>query len=511
MARQTRSGTQFSPYALDSLTRDTRVAIDPLIEDALGAADRYFQGLDDGVIIDDEDSDQWEDAFDCRLITALIPPHSRAVSPSASASSHLRLASPHSRKSRSVTPLSDSRPMTPMLIDPAVGDADVASPAHEIHRRRRNEQAAARRRERRRRAAPHTPFERRPNMHRSQTHREEPPETVNVDAGDLPSSSGGAWTGRRSGKGKCRPFTLPELLAMKCKVIYWNGRDPKLILDARGRIVAILIGRPEDPDWDEEMHRARRKGMRHRVFKSARPLHRRGRFSVLAAGVSFGGGQKRPGNLVNNRFARRLIQRLLKNQSIRRFAGFQSSALATYAPKLYRYYCLILKALFEQEPGLIHNFSNSIFPVVTFNCGPDTVTFDHRDGLNLSHGLCAITCGGNFDHTLGGHIYLKQLKLVIEYPSGSSVLIPSGCVNHGNTPLQPGETRTSMTQYAAGGLFRWVTYGFQSAKSLLSKKGGKEIRDQHDGAPGSRWEEALDMFSKYDDLVADQIAVFGSG
>ncbi|KAJ6557128.1 hypothetical protein B0H10DRAFT_2121145 [Mycena sp. CBHHK59/15] len=460
MARQTRSGTQFSPYALDSLTRDTRVfeciesrvAIDPLIEDALGAADRYFQGLDDGVIIDDEDSDQWEDAFDVISLAPSplssvassplsSPPHSRAVSPSASASSHLRLASPHSRKSRS------------------------------IHRRRRNEQAAARRRERRRRAAPHTPFERRPNMHRSQTHREEPPETVNVDAGICR---------RRSGKGKCRPFTLPELLAMKCKVIYWNGRDPKLILDARGRI---------DPDWDEvvdeavrEMHRARRKGMRHRVFKSARPLHRRGRFSVLAAGVSFGGGQKRPGNLVNNRFARRLIQRLLKNQSIRRFAGFQSSALATYAPKLYRYY------------------------FVTFNCGPDTVTFDHRDGLNLSHSLCAITCGGNFDHTLGGHIYLKQLKLVIEYPSGSSVLIPSGCVNHGNTPLQPGETRTSMTQYAAGGLFRWVTYGFQSAKSLLSKKGGKEIRDQHDGAPGSRWEEALDMF-----FVADQIAVFGSG
>ncbi|KAJ6626308.1 hypothetical protein B0H10DRAFT_2303954 [Mycena sp. CBHHK59/15] len=38
--------------------------------------------------------------------------------------------------------------------------------------------------------------------------------------------------------------------------------------------------------------------------------------------------------------------------------------------------------------------------------------------------------------------------------------MPSGCVDHGNTPLQPGETRTSMTQYAAGGLFRWVAYDF---------------------------------------------------
>ncbi|KAJ6570657.1 hypothetical protein B0H10DRAFT_1840045, partial [Mycena sp. CBHHK59/15] len=178
--------------------------------------------------------------------------------------------------------------------------------------------------------------------------------------------------------------------------------------------------------------------------------------------------------------------RLLRSKSIRRLAGFQSSAFATYAPKLYRYYCLILQALFEQEPGLIHNFSNSIFPTVTFNCGPDTVTFDHRVSLNLANSLCGITCGGDFDHSVGGHIYLKQLKFVIEFPCGSSILIPSGCVNHGNTPLQPCETRTSMTQYAAGGLFRWVAYGFQSAKSLLSQEGGKEMRDQFDGALGLR-------------------------
>ncbi|KAJ6599613.1 hypothetical protein B0H10DRAFT_2322761, partial [Mycena sp. CBHHK59/15] len=62
--------------------------------------------------------------------------------------------------------------------------------------------------------------------------------------------------------------------------------------------------------------------------------------------------------------------------------------------------------------------------------------------------------------------------------------MPSGCVDHGNTPLQPGETRTSMTQYAAGGLFRWVAYGFQSAKLLLSQVGGKQLRDGIDGVPG---------------------------
>ncbi|KAJ6610574.1 hypothetical protein B0H10DRAFT_1811327, partial [Mycena sp. CBHHK59/15] len=89
------------------------------------------------------------------------------------------------------------------------------------------------------------------------------------------------------------------------------------------------------------------------------------------------------------------------------------------------------------------------FLVATFNCNPQAAAFDHC----VKHGLCGITCSGNFDHTIGGHIYLKQLKIVIEFPNGSSILIPSGCINHGNTPLQAGETCSSFTQYAAGGLF----------------------------------------------------------
>ncbi|KAJ6563768.1 hypothetical protein B0H10DRAFT_2239371 [Mycena sp. CBHHK59/15] len=130
-----------------------------------------------------------------------------------------------------------------MPIDPA-DDPDLTPLVHNVHRRWRLEKAVARRRKRRRRAAPHTPFERRPNY---------------------TGLSGGAWTGKRS-KEKRRLFNLPELRAMKCKVIQWNGREPKLISDARGRIVAILIGRPEDVDWDtvvdeavREIHHARKR------------------------------------------------------------------------------------------------------------------------------------------------------------------------------------------------------------------------------------------------------------
>lgn len=168
-----------------------------------------------------------------------------------------------------------------------------------------------------------------------------------------------------------------------------------------------------------------------------------------------------------------------------------------------------LRGVFEDQPSLKHNFSNSIFPAATFNCGPTTVTFDHRDYRNLSHGLCGVTSGGNFDSLLGGHIYLRQFRLVIEFPSGASILIPSGCVDHGNTPIQPDETRYSMTQYAAAALFRWAAYGYQSAKSLLSRPGGAEAKRGFDGEPGSRWQWALSLFSKHDELEADRAEVFG--
>ncbi|KAJ7263031.1 hypothetical protein C8J57DRAFT_1231629 [Mycena rebaudengoi] len=103
---------------------------------------------------------------------------------------------------------------------------------------------------------------------------------------------------------------------------------------------------------------------------------------------------------------------------------------------------------------------------------------------------------------------MRKLKLLIDFPAGASLIVPSAFMDHGNTPIQAGETRYSLTQYAAGGLFRWVKYGFQTAKSLLSLPGGKELVASFDGVPGSRWRWALDLFSKVDELDADRCSVF---
>ncbi|KAJ7687250.1 hypothetical protein B0H17DRAFT_692051 [Mycena rosella] len=219
---------------------------------------------------------------------------------------------------------------------------------------------------------------------------------------------------------------------------------------------------------------------------------------------------KRPGMLVLPPRQRCLLNELLNNKYIRRICGFQSSGFRTFGPKMFKEYVLTLKALFDHFPALEHNFTNSIFPVVTFNLGPDSVTFSHLDFHNNPLGWCGITNGGDFDPKKSAQLFMEQLKLVIEFPSGATTLIPSAVITHGNTPLAAGETRCAITQYAAGGLFRYVKYGFKTTEQLLAQPGGRDLKAMFDGAPGKRAREGLQLFSKVDELAADHKAAFNS-
>ena len=73
-------------------------------------------------------------------------------------------------------------------------------------------------------------------------------------------------------------------------------------------------------------------------------------------------------------------------------------------------------------------------------------------------GWCCITALGDFDPTKGGHLVLWDLKLVIEFPPGSTVLLPSAAIAHSNTAIDCREMRCSFTQFTAGGLFRWTSH-----------------------------------------------------
>jgi hypothetical protein len=118
------------------------------------------------------------------------------------------------------------------------------------------------------------------------------------------------------------------------------------------------------------------------------------------------------------------------------------------------------------HPHLVWNFHNSVFAATTFNLGPATITFDHTDNGNFAIGMCSITALGNFNPVTGGHLVLFDLGLVIQFPPGATILIPSAILRHGNIPIAPLEKRLSFTQYVAGGLIRWVEYGFRTEKAF---------------------------------------------
>lgn len=166
------------------------------------------------------------------------------------------------------------------------------------------------------------------------------------------------------------------------------------------------------------------------------------------------------------------------------------AVFASWAPNLYEHYTDMARALHGKYPDLERPFPQSVFSATTYNLGPQTVCFPHTNLANLPYGWCAIVALGNYDPTKGGHLVLWECKLVIEFPPGSLVLIPSAIIAHSNTPLQAHETRYSFTQYSAGALFRWVDQGFKNQVQFLAEKNKKEL-EENETKLKKRWKKGL--------------------
>ncbi|TFK60231.1 hypothetical protein BDN72DRAFT_779666 [Pluteus cervinus] len=294
---------------------------------------------------------------------------------------------------------------------------------------------------------------------------------------------------------------------------------PKVITDNEGRCIVIFIGGPtRDDTWRDVVKAAaatmasvRQEGVVAGLLPKDVQSHRRGEFVALPVGVSHGNGRLKPGNLYHPPERVKLIQRLLDDPSIKRITSYQSSVFSYYAPKLYAQYCRNLLRVFEHDESLQRNFKGSVFPAASFNLGPATVSIDHTDAGNVGYGLCALASLGSFDSRRGGHLILFDMGLFVEFPAGTVALLPSGILRHGNTTLQAGEERCSIAQYCAGGLLRWVQYGCQTAVSIrnsFTKAKAKEVLASLDGVHEDRVREALQLFSKVDELDSDRSEIY---
>ncbi|RDB30932.1 hypothetical protein Hypma_004908 [Hypsizygus marmoreus] len=303
-----------------------------------------------------------------------------------------------------------------------------------------------------------------------------------------------------------KEFTLEELLHENgFTLIEWDGRDPVPIRDRHGLVIAVLGGRPADISYVQDadaIYYAIMSEGQHAKFSAKASQSRKGAFAALNVGVSYGNGQERPSRLNTGKHAA-MLERLVSNPALQRIAAFQSAVFQLWAPRIFAYYDAHLKRLYEKLLHLTRLFPRSIFPCSAFNFGGNVISYKHRDVLNCPFGWCAIQALGKFNPKRGGHSVLWELKLIIEFPHASSILIPSAVITHSNLPIQPGESRVSFTQYCAGGIFQWVDNGFRTEPELYAED--PDEYEQMQAKKDARWEEGLSLFSTMEEIFAQNI------
>ncbi|KAF7334398.1 hypothetical protein MVEN_02268900 [Mycena venus] len=267
------------------------------------------------------------------------------------------------------------------------------------------------------------------------------------------------------------------------KLVPYLGPQTRPLLDAAKKVVAVFAGMPDNPNFIRDIHNpaveTMKKAAQDASISDECQAHRHGLFPQLTFGDSMGGGQVKPGQLVNGVINTAVLLSLLSNSMFIRLAGFATGAFllflvitsflthypgvfANWAPKLFDFYVVYMGAFYKRYPKLHRPFLNGIFSACTFNLGPQTCALGHHDHQSLAFGWCAITALEVFDYKKGGHLILWDCKLVIEFPPGCTILIPSATIYHSNIPISLFETHYSFTQYTAGGLFHWVDHDFKT-------------------------------------------------
>ncbi|KAL1689040.1 hypothetical protein GGG16DRAFT_58667 [Schizophyllum commune] len=483
--RSTRSGASFSTYYT---VNNPEFNLDELL--ARHHAEGAEQDEDDptGAEADDRWLDTQEPDLSPLSSLAPTPSNSRPPSPERSAA----------KRPREPSPSPESTHAQPPPPPPAQGASRKASKKRNS---RKNRKLKAQRREAEGNFAPPPAALLRNARHLANASFERVP----LDWEEQPATSTG-FTAKR-GERDQELYSLDDLIGPKARVkgfklIDWDGKQTCGIAAADGRVFGVLAGHPDDEDWTsvhEGLAAEIAKAGAHTSFPKESIDHRRGQFGAEAQGTSHGGGQTAPGTLKHNAGMTNVLLFLISLTAMIRIAHFASSVFYNWAPRLWLFYADHMRKLFDNDPTLRQNFPRSVWACITINFGPRTICYKHRDFGNLSFGWCAITALGKFNPNRGGHLVLWECGLVIRFPPGSTILIPSAIITHSNTTIPLNETRYSVTQYTSGAIFRWVEHGCRLDEAYyksLSKKGLKEARQ----ANAQRWGKGVTLWSTVAEL-----------
>ncbi|KAJ7763261.1 hypothetical protein B0H14DRAFT_2633759 [Mycena olivaceomarginata] len=279
----------------------------------------------------------------------------------------------------------------------------------------------------------------------------------------------------------------PEFLKQHMQYADWDGKKTHVILDCKGHIIGVLITPPlPGEEWDA-------------VVQAATDTMRAG-FPTAMHGFVFGGRREEVGNIkASSARNTAAMEELLKDPSLICMATSPISLFEALCYPIFTDYHRTKQTLLQQNSSLRRTFARSPFTAVTANLGPVSVSLPHADAGNKADGMCLIGTLGNFDPSQGGHLVCWDYDLIICFPPGCSILIPSAVVTHSNTPIQDGEECFSLIQYSAGGLFRWVDNGFKSDRTWLASATAKDVERREE----KHWAwcaAALKKFSLWKDV-----------
>ncbi|KAK7016423.1 hypothetical protein VNI00_018905 [Paramarasmius palmivorus] len=331
--------------------------------------------------------------------------------------------------------------------------------------------------------------------------------TGQLNGSSLPATSTG-YVGNTSSVPATRTYRLEDLVHSRkdslCLVEFIPGVTRYVLCCETGKIMVVMTPGPiGDNSWRATCKEAAE------VIRNLRPKchfrphdnskgRSRGDVNALHFGISVGNGQKKPQVLRGTSIGNSKVMNTIRtHQAFMRIVGFMSSIFLTWAPQLFSYYVHIMALLLASDHQLFRPFENSPFAAFTVNFGPATVCLPHRDTKNLAFGWCAVCALGNFDYKKGGHLVLWDCRLVLEFPPGAIIFIPSSVCCHFNTVIQDDEDRFSFTTYSAGGLFRWVEHGFQLESAYTQTEQAVKEAQQNK----TRWSRGLNLFSTLEELL----------
>lgn len=191
----------------------------------------------------------------------------------------------------------------------------------------------------------------------------------------------------------------------------------------------------------------------------------------------------------------KVLSTILANPAVQRISGIANAAYKRYCTDMYQQFRENDQALRDWKTSLRHNFPKTVFAATTINFGPQSVTDIHIDSRNRAPTSCSVTSLGPFHSETGGggKIVMWNLGLIIRFPSGCTILLPSALIAHSNLSIRPDEQRYSITQYSAAALSRFVENGFKNDVDILNGK-DPQTKTALLAARRTRWKQALQNY-----------------